>query len=197
MGHRLIVGLGNPDPEHVSTRHNVGFRVVDLLAARSKAIYSRRGAAMVAAACFKGRKVWLVKPQTYMNRSGRSVRRIAGRLRVPLPEVLVIVDDINLPPGRLRMRPGGSAGGHNGLQDIINEVRDSTFPRLRLGIGNAFARGRQSEYVLSAFDEEEQPLIDRMLLRAADAATKFVTDGIESAMNIYNRPPRTDRPPNT
>ncbi len=196
MGYRLIVGLGNPDPEHVGTRHNVGFRVVDMLGARSRSTFVHRGSAMVAAARFGGRKAWLAKPQTYMNRSGHCVRRLVGRLRVSLPEILVIADDINLPPGRLRIRPGGGSGGHNGLQNIIDEARDNAFPRLRLGIGNDFMRGRQSAYVLSPFNEEELPAIDRMLLQATDAAAIFVSDGIEPAMNIFNRPPPKDGPVN-
>ena len=197
MGHRLIVGLGNPDPEHVDTRHNVGFRVVDALADRADVVFAQMGTAMVAQARFRGRKALLAKPQTYMNRSGTCVRTLVGRLRLGLPDILVIADDINLPTGKLRIRPDGGAGGHNGLQSIIDEVHDSSFPRLRLGIGSAFERGRQSEYVLSPFEETEQPTIDRMLIRAADASITFITQGIEPAMNIYNRPPKPDSPGNS
>lgn len=185
---RLIVGLGNPGAEYAGTRHNIGFVVADLLAERARADWKEdgRAGALVASGRLRGRPVTLVKPQTYMNRSGASVKHLLRRLGLDVRDCLVIYDDINLPPGKLRLRKNGSAGGHNGMQDIIDALGSDGFPRLRFGVGNDFERGRQADYVLSPFSPEQQPEVDAALPRAVQAATTFVTDGLVTAMNRFN-----------
>lgn len=194
QGRRLIVGLGNPDREYAATRHNVGFLVVDTIAARCRAPFEEdgRARAQVAQARIKGRKAVLAKPQTFMNRSGAAVETLARRHALAPQDILIVVDDIYLPLGALRLRASGGAGGHNGMQDITDRLGTDAFPRLRMGIGSDFGRGRQSDYVLSPFAEEEMALVERALERAADAARVFVTDGIVHAMNRFNRGGKPD-----
>ncbi len=186
---RLLIGLGNPGETYAATRHNVGFAVVDALAERARTAFKKDGRAdaLLAEGRLRGRPVVLVKPQTYMNRSGSAVRHLMRRYGFGPAEILVIVDDINLTLGKIRLRERGSAGGHNGVQDIIDSLGTDAFPRLRIGVGSDFDRGRQSDYVLSPFTAEEQPIIDEALTRARDAAVTFVTDGIVTAMNRFNR----------
>ena len=186
---RLIVGLGNPGAEYENTRHNVGFMVVDALAEKARVegfAYDGRADAFIAEGRVRGRSVTLVKPLRYMNRSGATVKNLMQRFSLSPQDLLVIMDDINLEPGKLRLRPRGSAGGHNGTQDIIDALGTDDFPRLRIGIGNDFSRGRQSDYVLSPFSATQQPPIDKAIARACDAAITFVTDGITTAMNRFN-----------
>lgn len=189
QGRRLIVGLGNPDRRYTATRHNVGFLVVDAIAARCRASFAKDGRArsLVAQVRIRGRKATLAKPQTYMNASGAAVKALSSRHALAARDILIVVDDIYLPLGALRLRASGGAGGHNGMQDITDRLGTDEFPRLRLGIGSGFGRGRQSDYVLSPFADEEKPLAERIVERAADAARVFVTDGIVPAMNRFNR----------
>lgn len=184
---RLIVGLGNPGEEYADTRHNVGFFVVDSLAERLNLVLKKKGSATLVWRKWKGRPVGLAKPRAYMNRSGISVEELARKNRLSPRDLLVIVDDINLPTGRIRIREKGGAGGHNGLEDIIDWLDSDTFPRIRIGIGNDFERGGQADYVLSTFDEAERPLIDEAVLRARDAALTYITDGIVTAMNRFSK----------
>jgi PTH1 family peptidyl-tRNA hydrolase len=186
---RLIVGLGNPGPEYEETRHNIGFRIVDVLAEQAGIAYRQdgRAGALVGWGKVRGRPVGLAKPVTYMNRSGAAVDELARRHGLRPEDLLVVFDDINLPAGTIRLRAGGSAGGHNGVQDLIDALGTDAFPRLRVGIGNAFARGRQADYVLAPFTEEERPLVAEAVARARDAAITFVTDGLTTAMNRFNR----------
>lgn len=186
---RLIIGLGNPGAEYEDTRHNVGFMVVDALAEKARIdgfAHDGRADAFIAEGRVRGRSITLAKPLRYMNRSGATVKNLVRRFTLSTQDILVIVDDINLEPGKLRLRKGGSAGGHNGTQDIIDALGTDNFPRLRIGIGNDFARGRQSDYVLSPFSADEQPLIEEVIATARDAAITFVTDGITTAMNRFN-----------
>lgn len=185
---RLIVGLGNPGEEYAATRHNVGFQIAEALAdkARASFAYDGRAEALVADARLRGRPVLIVKPLTYMNRSGLSVRELLRRHTLTPADVLVVYDDINLEAGRLRLRERGSAGGHNGVQDVIDRLGSDAFPRLRVGVGNDFARGRQVDYVLSPFSSEQQPLVEEAIVRACDAAITFVADGVVTAMNRFN-----------
>jgi len=184
----LIVGLGNPGPKYRDTRHNVGFAVADALSASTgiDMSHDNRANALVGWGRHGGHQVGLMKPLTLMNRSGSAVRHVVQYTNVDPAHVLVVYDDLNLPVGRIRLRPKGSAGGHNGLQDILNQLQTREVPRLRIGIGDDFERGDQSRYVLSRFTPEQQPDIAEALDRAAEAALRFATDGIETAMNRFN-----------
>ena len=184
---RLIVGLGNPSPRYQATRHNVGFAVLDHLIGKGTYRTDGRARALVADRRLRGRSALLVKPQTFMNRSGYSVRHLARRYSLPPECILVVVDDLNLPLGDVRLRAQGSAGGHNGLQDIIDELGTRSVARVRVGIGGEYERGQQSRFVLTPFTADEQATIDAAVKRAAQAVTVFVTDGITTAMNRFNR----------
>lgn len=179
---RLVVGLGNPGREYADTRHNVGFLLVDRLAARERATWrhERRWQAEVA----RTGPIHFCKPLTYMNLSGQSVRALADFHKIVPGEVLVIVDDFALPLGKLRLRPGGSAGGHNGLKSIIAHLGTQTFPRLRIGIGGA--TGDTVDHVLGRFALAERGPLDQSLERAVDAVEFAQQHGLEAAMNTYN-----------
>ncbi len=175
---------------------------MDAIAERCRAPFKQdgRAQALVAQARIRGRRAVLAKPQTYMNRSGVAVKTLVRRHALAPQEILIVVDDIYLPVGVLRLRASGGAGGHNGIQDIADRLGTTAFPRLRLGIGSGFGRGRQSDYVLSPFSDEEKPVVDRLLERAAEAASVFVTEGIVPAMNRFNRgssPDAADLPINS
>lgn len=162
---------------------------MDAIAERCRAPFEEdgRARALVALARIRGRRAVLAKPQTYMNRSGVAVKTLVRRHALAPRDILIAVDDIYLPLGAIRLRASGGAGGHNGMQDIAERLGTTAFPRLRLGIGSGFGRGRQSDYVLSPFADEEKPAVDRLLERAAEAASVFVTEGIVPAMNRFNR----------
>lgn len=184
---KLIVGLGNPGPRYRHTRHNVGFEVVDCLAARWRAEFSReRHRALMAEASVQGCKVVLLKPLTYMNRSGECLRSALDYSETALEDVLVVVDDVNLPLGRLRLRGEGSAGGHNGLRSIISHLGSEAFPRLRLGVGAQGPGGDLADHVLSTFRADERPEVLKAVERAADAVETWMTQGMAAAMNAYN-----------
>lgn len=183
---RLIVGLGNPGTEYEGTRHNVGFMVIDALAEEKGVRLEHDGDALVGKASHRSFPFDLVKPLTYVNRSGEAVRRLMRARDLSPSEVLVIVDDVHLTPGTLRLRPGGGSGGHNGLDDIIERLGTDAFPRLRLGIGNDFPRGGMVDYVLSPFTSSERPFVEEAVERACQAALVFVTEGVEEAMNRFN-----------
>jgi peptidyl-tRNA hydrolase, PTH1 family len=183
----LIAGLGNPGNEYAGTRHNIGFelinRVSDVL---SITIGPGNGPFLVGEGQFRGNPVKLIKPITYMNRSGSALKKALDRYREPLNKCLICYDDINLDPGIIRIRPQGSHGGHNGLASIIQTLQSKEIPRLRIGIGNNFARGQQSDYVLSPFTTEERIIMDETLDRAAEAVLVFIRDGVDQAMNRFN-----------
>jgi len=182
---KLVVGLGNPGPQYRDTRHNVGFWVVDELARRwnlSDAWRERDDAMFVKQ---PGGSV-LVKPLTFMNLSGFAVSRLRQFFQVEPADIFVIVDEVALPVGRLRARPKGSAGGHNGLKSLIEQLGTNEFPRLRLGVGRGDARRDLADHVLSKFDPAERATILAATLRAADASEMFISDGIESVMNTFN-----------
>ncbi len=182
----LIVGLGNPGPEYQGTRHNMGFMVLDALARASSTSFSTVRYAERAQLALRGRTVVLIKPNTFMNLSGKAVRYWLEREKVPLEGMLVVVDDLALPVGHLRVRARGSDGGHNGLKNIAELIQSTDYPRLRLGIGHAFRHGEQIDYVLSRFSEEEQPLVESALSKAQEAVQLFVTLGVERTMNVVN-----------
>ncbi len=182
---RLIAGLGNPGREYLHTRHNVGFMVLDRMAADAGFPwdYSEKWQAGWAKS-----DVIMVKPATFMNRSGESVAAIAHFYKIPAEEVLVVLDDLALPLGRLRVRTQGSSGGHNGLESIFDHFGTDAIPRLRVGIGAAPSQGATG-YVLGRFFEEEQSLLDATLRRAAEAVKCAVDKGPIAAMNLFNQQP--------
>jgi PTH1 family peptidyl-tRNA hydrolase len=184
---RLIVGLGNPGTEYAGTRHNIGFEVVDALAERCDiALQSGRHQSLTGWGSHRGYPFGCAKPLTYVNRSGLAVRGLMQEHQLEPRELLVVVDDLHLPVGKLRLRPGGGSGGHNGLDDIAERLGTTDFPRLRIGIGQDFRRGQQADYVLSPFTPEQREVIDATIERACDAALVFVREGVEPAMNQFN-----------
>jgi PTH1 family peptidyl-tRNA hydrolase len=184
---KLVVGLGNPGPQYRDTPHNLGFRVADVLAGRWQvetnwrvnweSMWVRSGPGPAA--------VLLLKPQTYMNLSGPAVRQAADYFQIEPVDVLAILDDVALPLGRLRARRGGSAGGHNGLKSLIQHLGDD-FPRLRIGVGRGESSGDLAGYVTGRFPPGVKADVEAAVLRAADAAVMFVTEGIERVMNVFN-----------
>lgn len=185
---KLIVGLGNPGPRYRQTRHNVGFMVLDRLAGRlGVSSWREKFSAEAAEASHAGERLLLLKPQTFMNLSGVSVAKAARNNAEDLTrDLLVIVDDVNLPLGRLRLRGGGSAGGHNGLKSLIEHLATQEFARLRIGVGDREGPEGLADHVLGKFRPDEVPEVERAVDRAADAALSFVEHGLERAMNAYN-----------
>jgi PTH1 family peptidyl-tRNA hydrolase len=183
---KLIVGLGNPGREYEHTRHNVGFQVAEELAHRYRVTLKNRGSwkARVAKIAEIGEGVLLAEPTTFMNLSGRAVREIASFHKLAPSDVLIVVDDADLPLGRLRLRTSGSAGGHNGLKSIIQELGTIEFPRLRVGVGRQ--AGELKSHVLGRFSTEESDQIEAAVKRAADAAELFARENILAAMNRFN-----------
>lgn len=182
----LIVGLGNVGAEYEGTRHNSGFMVVDHIASEAKVPFVLDRHAYRAEVRWRGRTLVLIRPTTYMNLSGKAVKYWMQKERIGLENLLVVVDDIALPVGRIRMKKQGSNGGHNGLANIEEQLGSSNYCRLRIGIGDSFSRGRQIDYVLGRFSDEERALLDTVILRAADAVRCFATLGPDRAMNMYN-----------
>ena len=183
---KLIVGLGNPDNKYDQTRHNVGFMVVDALAERFGATVRRKKFSALAEEIHaEDTKALLLKPQQYMNRSGHAVATAAGFYKIDPADILVVTDDMALDVGRIRLRAKGSAGGHNGLKDIIARLGSDDFPRLRVGIGDS-GRMDAAAYVLSRFSAEEREVIDRAVRTAVDAICCWLCDGVDIAMTRYN-----------
>jgi peptidyl-tRNA hydrolase, PTH1 family len=182
----LIIGLGNPGAEYKNTRHNIGFKVLDKLASLSNISFSSDRHADVCEIMFKGRKLILVKPSTFMNLSGKAVQYWLSKTKVKQERLLVITDDISLPFGVLRLRKKGSDGGHNGLNNIQVALGNSAYPRLRFGVGNDFASGRQADYVLSNFTNEDYQNLDERIEMAIKIAQGFTTNGIDRTMSEFN-----------
>lgn len=184
---RLLVGLGNVGAEYDGTRHNIGFEVVDRIVEKSRTtLDTHKDNAMSGSGRYQSRSFIVAKPLLYMNRSGGVVRKLLNRNNIPDESLLVIVDDLNLPFGTIRLRGKGGAGGHNGLQDIIDELGTDAFARLRIGVGNDFDRGKQADHVLSGFSSEENEQLDGIIEQAAQAALTFVSKGLNTAMNRFN-----------
>lgn len=181
---RLIAGLGNPGAEYANTRHNIGFLVLDRFAAQVGSTWERstKWGALVA----KHANTFLVKPMTYMNRSGEPLRAVADFYKIGPGGILVVLDDLALPLGRLRLRSSGSSGGHNGLESMLVQFGTDAIPRLRIGIGAA-PRDGGVDYVLSRFYEEEKPLVRSTIDRAVDAVKCAIDNGLVSAMNNFNK----------
>jgi peptidyl-tRNA hydrolase, PTH1 family len=194
---KLIAGLGNPGSEYERTRHNVGWMVIDAFAKKFRIALDRHEkSAMTGTGRVAGGSVMVAKPLTYMNLSGDSVRLLVNAYLDSTTELMVVYDDIDLPLGKLRIRPNGSAGTHNGMRSIIGELQTENFPRLRIGIGSA-EQGRLRDYVLDEFTAEEQPLIDRAIERSVDALVLFCRGDLRRAMNEFNRDPDGSAPPGT
>ena len=182
----LVAGLGNIGAEYASTRHNMGFMVLDAWAQASNTLFSVGRYGSVAEVSFKGRHFHLLKPSTYMNLSGNAVRYWLQKLSIPVENLIVISDDLNLPFGTIRMRQGGSAGGHNGLQNIIDTLETDAWARIRVGIGNEFSRGGQIDFVLGDMSEEEIRQIPEISSRIIQGIKDFSTIGAQKAMSFLN-----------
>ena len=182
----LIAGLGNIGDEYANTRHNIGFIVADALAKEGNATFAPARYADLTKVKFKGRTLLLIKPSTYMNLSGNAIRYWLTKENIPLENLLVIVDDIALPTGVLRLRAKGGPGSHNGLIHIIETLGTQDFPRLRIGIGNEFAQGYQVDYVLGKWTKEEENILIPKIKSAVDIIKSYVSIGVERTMNFYN-----------
>ncbi len=183
----LIVGLGNPGREYRTTRHNIGFMLLDHLAERLGVTFSRLvSQALVAKTEYAGKRIVLAKPQAYMNLSGQPVGALLHYYKIPNSQLLVAYDDVDLPLGTLRLRPAGGSAGQKGMASIIERLGTQDFPRLRLGIDRPPGRMQAAAYVLQEFSSLQQPMVTTALERAADAVFLFISDGLEAAMNRYN-----------
>lgn len=182
----LIVGLGNIGPEYQGTRHNIGFRILDALASASNISFQDRRYGFVARMRVKNQELVLLKPSTYMNLSGNAVRYWMNEEKIPLENVLVLVDDLSLPVGAIRIRQGGSDAGHNGLKHIAQVLGTQAYNRLKFGIGNDFPRGSQIDFVLGTFSAEDEKLVDERVPAACEAIKAYALSGIAFAMNHYN-----------
>lgn len=185
MNH-LIVGLGNIGDEYEGTRHNMGFRIVDALARQYGATFEDKRYGFVAEMKIKNQNLILLKPSTYMNSSGNAVRYWAGKKKIPLEQLLVVCDDLALPFGTLRMKPGGSEGGHNGLKSITQCLDSNQYARLRFGIGSEYPRGAQIDWVLGQFSPEELERMDERVDTATKMIATYCLSGIQTAMNQFN-----------
>jgi PTH1 family peptidyl-tRNA hydrolase len=186
-GTYLLIGLGNPGREFRDNRHNVGFMFIDRLIVRLNAQGMKmQSKAIVTSATYEGRKVILAKPQTYMNLSGQSAQGLLNFYKIPVENMLIAHDDLDIPFGTIRIRPGGGPGGQKGMASTIEQLGTKDFPRLRIGIGRPPGRMDPAAFVLQNFSREEMKILSEIIDRAADAALIFVMDGLNKAMNRYN-----------
>ena len=184
----LIVGLGNPGDEYSNTRHNTGFMILDAFAKASNVVFEDKRYGFVGETSLKGRRIFLLKPTTFMNLSGNAVRYWLTKENIDQSHLLVIVDDLALPLGALRLKSAGSNGGHNGLGHI-QQLIGQQYARLRVGIGNEFPRGRQIDWVLGKYDEEDMKTLQPSIDTAIEIIKSFVLAGIDTTMNLFNRHP--------
>lgn len=185
----IIVGLGNPGKDYKNTRHNIGFDVIDVLADQENiSVMEKKHKALIGKGVIAGQKVILAKPQTFMNLSGESVRSLLDYYKVDeAEELIVIADDISLPPGQIRIRKKGSAGGHNGLKNIIAHLGHDSFHRIKMGVGEKPKGYDLADYVLGHFDKVDRQIMDDAAKSAADAVRQILTEGADAAMNHYNK----------
>ena len=185
----IIAGLGNPKKEYDNTRHNIGFELIDALAEKYHiSVMDIKHKALVGRGMIEGHKVILAKPLTFMNLSGESIRALADYYKIDYErELIVVSDDINLPPGQIRIRKSGSAGGHNGLKDIIRQLGSENFQRIRIGVGEKPKGYDLADYVLGHFNEDDRALIAKSVEQAAQAAEVMITEGADKAMNLFNK----------
>jgi len=186
----LVVGLGNIGAEYATTRHNMGFMVLDAWAQASNVLFKTDRYGDVAEISFKGRWFVLLKPSTYMNLSGNAVRYWMQKLHLPLENLIVVCDDLALPFGTIRMRANGSSGGHNGLEDIAQKLESTQWTRIRVGIGNEFSRGGQIDYVLGDLSKEEMEQVPALSARIIQGIKDVSTIGVQRAMNTLNTKPK-------
>jgi len=183
----LLVGLGNPGREYRETRHNIGFMLLDRLATRLAVRFSRlQSKALIASATFEERKIILAKPQTFMNLSGQSVLGLIHFYKLPLKNILIAHDDLDLPNGTIRIRPDGGSAGQKGMNSILERLGTDEFPRLRLGVGRPPGQMLAPDYVLQDFSRDELSIVNETLDRAVEAAITFVINGLDVSMNKYN-----------
>ena len=182
----LIVGLGNIGSEYAQTRHNIGFMIADELAKKAEVSFTNSRLAYHTELTHKGRKIHLIKPTTYMNLSGKAVNYWMHELKIPIENILVVLDDLALPFGTIRLKSKGSNAGHNGLKSIEAMLGGMNYPRLRFGIGDDFPKGQQADYVLGNFNKDEQPEIPALIDRSIDMIQSFVSVGVELTMTRFN-----------
>ncbi len=183
---KIVIGLGNPGRKYSKTRHNVGFMIIDKLTEEHNAGPGKKRFDSIISECFiEGGKTLFVKPQTFMNASGYSVRKVIGKNGCNLDDILVVVDDINLPLGKIRIREKGSSGGHNGLKSVSAHLKTTDFARLRIGVGSDFSEN-QKDFVLSRFTGEESKIIEDALNKAREAINVWIKIGINDCMNMFN-----------
>ncbi len=182
----LVVGLGNPGAQYAGTRHNIGFDILDALAKEKEVEFKVDRLSDKAELKFKGRNLILIKPTTYMNLSGKAVQYWLQKEKIPIDRVLIISDDIALPFGKLRLKGKGSDGGHNGLKDIQQVLQTSSYSRLRFGVGSEFSKGRQSDFVLGKWSDEESKLLPERINKSVDFIKSFSTIGLAMTMSALN-----------
>lgn len=185
----IITGLGNPKTEYKNTRHNIGFDVIDVLADKYQiAMDMKKHRAVCGKGIMEGEKVVLAQPQTFMNLSGLSVVELVNYYKIdPAKELIVVYDDVDLPPGQIRIRKQGSAGGHNGMKSVIGGLNTEEFIRVRMGVGEKPKMYDLADYVLGHFTKEEREVVDQAIIRATEAIRVIITEGVDKAMNLYNR----------
>ena len=182
----LIVGLGNIGSEYLETRHNIGFKIVDALNEELKGDFQEVKHGMLSNVRFKGRELFILKPNTYMNLSGKAVSYWMQQEKIGLDGLLIVADDLNLPFGTIRIKAKGSDGGHNGLKDIQARLGTPNYPRFRFGIGADFSKGQQVDYVLGTWDSEEAKQLSERLSKSSEAIKTFTFNGLEASMNAFN-----------
>lgn len=188
----LIVGLGNIGVEYANTRHNMGFMVLDAWAQASNIVFESGRYGSLASVSFKGRKFYLLKPSTYMNLSGKAVRYWMNELDIPIENLMVVSDDLNIPFGTLRLRKGGSSGGHNGLTNINELIGTQDYARIRVGIGNDFGRGHQVDFVLGELSDEQKKQMESISARVIEGIKTWAIMGADRAMNVVNTRPKAE-----
>ena len=184
----LIAGLGNPGKDYRDTRHNIGFMTVDRLAERLGITFTRtQSKALITDGRYQEHRIYLAKPQTFMNASGQAISALIKFYKIPLKNLLVAYDDVDLPFEAIRMKPSGGSAGHRGMKNIIQQLGTQNFPRLRLGVGRSYGSKQAADYVLKPFSKEESEFLSVYIDRAAEAALAYITEGIQHAMTEYNR----------
>ena len=182
----LIVGLGNPGKEYINTRHNIGFKALDFVSSKTSAFFNTDRLGEISNYKFKGRTIFLLKPSTYMNLSGKAVSFWIKKEKIPLKNLLIVTDDINLPLGQIRIKRKGSDGGHNGLKNIQESLGTAEYARLRIGIGNEFQKGTQINFVLGEWKEEEYDVLQKKFETIQSAIEGFSFIGLDRTMNTFN-----------